>query len=163
MMHIVCWPGQRRKDPWPQCPWVFPASRAPPTKMAQVSWPCAKSRPTCFTYYRWSPYSWTRYTIMLIMYLTWLIRWYSIQVGTVHVICTHACSQLLPVSIERYFHEIQGTDISQKQINTPLKADHPERPTITLDCSLQHPRGVLKYGMFLVDFIYGQPIGVAWQ
>ena len=32
----------------------------------------------------------------------------------------------------------------QKQINTPLKADHPERPTITLGWSLAHPRGILE-------------------
>ena len=42
---------------------------------------------------------------------------------------------------------------SQKHISTPLQADHPERPTITLGWSLQHPRGILNNHVFLVDFM----------
>ena len=41
----------------------------------------------------------------------------------------------------------------QKQRNTPLKADHPERPTITLGWSLAHPRGILENDVFLLDFM----------
>ena len=32
----------------------------------------------------------------------------------------------------------------QRQTNTPLKADHPERPTMTLGWSLEHPLGIRK-------------------
>ena len=43
--------------------------------------------------------------------------------------------------------KVQGGlwSIFQKQMNTPLKADHPERPTITLGWSLAHPRGILEH------------------
>ena len=43
--------------------------------------------------------------------------------------------------------------ILQKHINTLLKADRPERPTITLGWSLQHPRGILKCIIFLFDLM----------
>ena len=35
------------------------------------------------------------------------------------------------------------------QINTPLKADHPERPTIILGWSLEHPLGILENNVSL--------------
>ena len=41
--------------------------------------------------------------------------------------------------------------MAQKQTNTPLKADHPEKPTITLGWSLEHPLGILTNHMFLLD------------
>ena len=37
-------------------------------------------------------------------------------------------------------------------MNTPLKADHPERPTITPGWSLEHPLGILTNIVFL-DFL----------
>ena len=41
----------------------------------------------------------------------------------------------------------------QKQIITLLKDDHPERPTITLDWSLEHARGILENDVLLFDFM----------
>ena len=43
--------------------------------------------------------------------------------------------------------------ISQTRINTPLKADHPERPTITLGWSLWLPRGIRNNNELLVDLM----------
>ena len=43
--------------------------------------------------------------------------------------------------------------MNQKQINTPLKADHPERPTTTFGWSLERPLGILRNNMFLPDFM----------
>ena len=42
---------------------------------------------------------------------------------------------------------------NQKQINTPLKADHPERPTITLGWSIEHLPGILTNNVYLLDFM----------
>ena len=43
-------------------------------------------------------------------------------------------------------------------INTPLKADHPERPTITLGWSLSHPRGILKNGVLCFGFMVSRSL-----
>ena len=43
-----------------------------------------------------------------------------------------------------------------------LKANHPERPTITLGRSLEHARGILENDVVLFD-LDGQPIRVASQ
>ena len=40
---------------------------------------------------------------------------------------------------------------NQEQINMPLKTDHPERPTIILGWSLEHPPGILTNSGFLLD------------
>ena len=47
------------------------------------------------------------------------------------------------------------TGAHQKQINTPLKDDYPERPTITLAQSLEHPLGILtnNISVILFDFM----------
>ena len=47
------------------------------------------------------------------------------------------------------FHETSANLLpaSQKQINTPLNADHPEMPTITLGWSLEHARCILKHSV----------------
>ena len=37
----------------------------------------------------------------------------------------------------------------------PLKADHPERPTITLGPSLEHVRGILENDILLFDLMVG--------
>ena len=42
---------------------------------------------------------------------------------------------------------------SHKQISTPLQADRPERPTIILDWSLEHPLGMIKHKVLLLDFM----------
>ena len=47
--------------------------------------------------------------------------------------------------------DVQDSTVRQKQINTLLKADHPERPTITLGWSLEYPLGVLANIGFLLD------------
>ena len=41
----------------------------------------------------------------------------------------------------------------QKRKSTPLKADQPDRPTITRGWSLAHPRGILENTMFLFDVV----------
>ena len=41
----------------------------------------------------------------------------------------------------------------QKQIDTPLKADQPERPTVTLGWSLEHPLGILTDNVLLLEFM----------
>ena len=41
----------------------------------------------------------------------------------------------------------------QKRLHTPLKADHPERPTITLGWSLEHPLGIIENNVSFVDVI----------
>ena len=47
----------------------------------------------------------------------------------------------------------QLTVVIQKQLNTPLKADHPERPTITLGWSFEHPPGIIMHEVLLFDFM----------
>ena len=47
----------------------------------------------------------------------------------------------------------QNESVGQKHTNTPLKADHPERPTITLGWSLEHPPGILENNKLLVYFM----------
>ena len=37
----------------------------------------------------------------------------------------------------------------QNQISAPRKADHPERPTMTLGCSLEHAGGILEHSVVL--------------
>ena len=44
-----------------------------------------------------------------------------------------------------------------------LKADHPERPIMTLGWSLEHPPGNLRNHVFLLDVMVSQPIRVASQ
>ena len=41
----------------------------------------------------------------------------------------------------------------KKQISTPLISDHPERPTITLGWSLEHPLGILGNNTLFVDLM----------
>ena len=103
------------------------------------------------------------YICNYIAYISYMLYVYITCCMHTHVCTCTLCAYILEIALTRLFiwcHVLLRTtrvvSVVHKQINAPLKADHPERPTITLGWSLVYPRGILESKVYFLYFMISQ-------